>query len=82
MITNEPGPVLRDEGLYLDGGGRLTCGLHAGCSARYTGYDIGGARVLRVTPAMARQMEREMADLGGYRVACEDCGRRVGEVTP
>lgn len=70
----EPTPVLRDGALYLGDNGRCFCGAHAGCSARYTGYDISGQRVMRVTPAVARAWGEDAALL-----RCEQpgCGRKV-----
>lgn len=63
-------PKLSPSALYIGDNGRCFCGAHAGCSAKFTGRDISGQRVVRVTPAMC----------GAYRLSCEsrDCGVSVG----
>jgi hypothetical protein len=42
----------------------------SGVSARYSGYDISGQKVLRVTPAMAMEYRAQ----GDGDLACERCG--------
>lgn len=48
-------PVLVDDALYLGDNGRALCGRHSGASARFSGYDLSGQEVMRVTPRMAKQ---------------------------
>ena len=64
-------PVLRAGRLYLGDNGRCTCGEHAGSTARFTGYDLSGLRMLAITPAIAQRWVRECHRLP----ACETCGR-------
>lgn len=45
-----PEPVLDGEAIYLGDNGRCFCGEHAGMTARYTGRDLSGQRVLRLEP--------------------------------
>jgi len=47
-----PQPVLDAGSLYLGDNGRCFCGAHAGHSAKYSGRDLSGQQVLRVTPAV------------------------------
>jgi hypothetical protein len=72
MTTTDPKPVLNDETIYLGDNGRAYCGEHSGCSARYTGRDISGQSVMKVTPRM-------LHDEGMPGFSCEDpsCSRRV-----
>lgn len=42
-------PVLVDDALYQGDNGRLLCGRCSGASARYTGRDLSGHRVHRLT---------------------------------
>jgi hypothetical protein len=62
-------PVLDDDTLYMGDNGRVTCGRHAGCSARYSGRDISGQRVDKIGPAEIAYAQREM----DYTPACEVC---------
>lgn len=62
--------VLRDDALYHTDNGRVVCGRHAGMTAQFTGRDISGQRVARVTPKDATAW---MAMLG-EKIECEDCG--------
>jgi hypothetical protein len=61
-------PILRDDELYLGDNGRCFCGHHAGASARYTGGDISGQPVHRVTDADQREARRL-----GVTLSCETC---------
>ena len=62
--------------LYLGDNGRVTCGdlRCAGATAHLSNMsrDLSGQQMLRLTPEMAREMDR---DLGPHRlsVACETC---------
>lgn len=60
--------------LYLGDNGRCFCGEHAGSSAKYTGRDISGQRVMKVTDAMCKAE--------GIRLACEKpyCGVSAGSL--
>lgn len=66
-----PRPVLKDAELYICDNGACYCGEHCGCSARFTGRDISGQKVERVTPADAKYFRDEC----GAELACETCGR-------
>ena len=68
-------PVLRDEALYVGDNGALFCGKDAGASARFTGRDISGQRVERVTLKMA---ERSGLPVAMWR--CESCARTLLEL--
>ena len=48
MITTEK-PVLKDDALYVGDNGRVYHGLCSGMSARFTGRDISGQKVERIT---------------------------------
>ena len=61
-------PVLDDDAIYIGDAGHVSCGRHAGHSARYTGHDISGQPVMRVTAA-------EIAEFG---LACEVCESKGG----
>lgn len=69
---NEPAPVLRPDAIYLGDNGRCFCGrLHcAGMTAHFTGRDISGQPVHRVTEAGQREARRL-----GVTLACEGCRR-------
>ena len=68
----EPTPVLRADALYLGDNGRCFCGRlhHAGMTAHFTGRDLSGQQVHRVTEADQREARRM-----GVVLACEGCGR-------
>jgi len=59
-------PKLSPTELYVGDNGRCFCGAHAGCSAMYTGRDLSGHNVMRVTERMAL---RE-----GVTLSCEATG--------
>ena len=61
---------LREDALYLGDGGRAFCGRlhHAGMTAHFTGHDLSGQRVHRVTEADQREALRM-----GVSLACETC---------
>lgn len=65
----DPKPVLQDDALYLGDNGRCFCGKHAGTTAYYTGRDLSGQKVLRVTPEMAAEAKRP----DGFELLCETC---------
>jgi hypothetical protein len=64
---NDPKPVLKEGELYIADNGRLICLQCAGASAKYTGHDISGQKVLRVTP---NHRAHWRADMGG-EMHCE-----------
>lgn len=70
--ATDPQPVLKP-GLYFGDNGRCFCDKHAGTSALYTGHDISGQRVSRVTDADLRAAKRE-----GWTIRCEDCREEGG----
>ena len=72
MTAIEPAPVLREDELYLGDNGRCFCGrLHcAGMTAYFTGRDLSGQPVHRVTEADHREARRM-----GVTLACEGCRR-------
>jgi hypothetical protein len=49
--ANAPKPVLKDDALYIGDNGRVYHGRCAGQTARYTGRDLRGAKVLRIPNA-------------------------------
>ena len=69
VLQPEPAPALRDDEIYGDNG-RCFCGrLHyAGMTAHFTGRDLSGQPVHRVTDADQREA-RSM----GVTLACEGC---------
>jgi hypothetical protein len=74
---SEMRPVLLDHALYHTDNGRIVCGKHAGTSAKYTGRDISGQRVERVT---WEDGEAWLAEIG-EPISCEDCGKTLGGAT-
>lgn len=69
-----PVPVLK-AGLYLGDNGRCFCHRHAGMTATYSGRDLSGQPVERLTAADVAE-----AEALGWTPACETCGRTLGEV--
>lgn len=69
MTYAEPKPVLDPAALYFGDNGRCFCGkLHcAGMTPHFTGRDLSGQRVERITPAILRAEGLE-------RIRCEMCG--------
>ena len=47
-VSEDPKPVLKDDALYIGDNGRVYHGRCAGQTARYTGRDLRGAKVLRI----------------------------------
>ncbi len=70
VLQPAPPPALRDDAVYLGDGGRCFCGRlrHAGMTAHFTGRDLSGQRVHRVTEADQREARRL-----GVTLACETC---------
>ncbi len=73
MTNNILEPVLADDTLYLGDNGRITCGACSGASARFTGRDISGQEVEKIS----------WPDAGAFQVstgnwpACELCGKEM-----
>ena len=61
----------KDDTLYLGDNGACYCGKHLGSSARLTGRDLSGQKVMEVTPDVVSE-----ADAMGYEVTCEQCGKK------
>jgi hypothetical protein len=73
FVPYEPKPVLKPGVLYFGYNGRCFCMQHAGGNALYTGRDIGGCRVRKVT---ARDRAEWLNDKDiGREPQCEDCAR-------
>ena len=68
-----PRKVVSDDALYFTDNGRIVCGRHCGTSAAYTGRDISGQKIERVTPAAASSWLAEV----GEPIVCEDCAHGV-----
>ena len=60
----------KSDALYFTDNGAIYCGDHLGSSARYTGRDISGQKIERVTPEDAAQARRSF----GMTLKCETCG--------
>lgn len=70
---SKPKSELLDDALYLTDNGRVVCGADAGASARFTGRDISGQRVQRVT---TKDDAYWLAELGSH-ISCEQCGKQL-----
>lgn len=62
-------PILKSDALYIGDNGRAFCGEHAGTAALYTGRDLSGQPVMKVTEQDQKHAERT----AGFRVRCEEC---------
>jgi hypothetical protein len=62
------------DGIYLTDNGTTYCRDHLGTQALYTGRDISGQPIQRVTPEIAAEMNADLS-LYGLKVKCEICGR-------
>lgn len=67
----KPDPAM----VYLTDNGRALCGDHLGSSARFTGRDLSGQRIMACTPDVVR--ESLTGPMGGWHPACERCGRKA-----
>ena len=75
-----PKPVLNMGTLYEGDNGRIFCGACAGASATYTGRDISGQEVRRLTVDDADAFRAEMIRYGCPDLAemcCESCGKTI-----
>lgn len=77
FVPADPRPVLDDATLYFGAGGRVTCGRHAGASARFTGRTIHGERVEPVRDEDRADLRRSSPRLA---FECDSCPR--AEVRP
>lgn len=68
-----PRPRLKDDHLYSTDNGRIVCGACAGASARFTGRDISGKRVITLNAADAAAWLAEI----GEPVSCEACAKQM-----
>lgn len=69
MAKNILESILDLDKLYLGDNGRITCGDCSGASARYTGRDLSGQRVEKISP----QDSQTIAGLIGHMPICEVC---------
>lgn len=67
-MKTDPDQKLHDDKLYMGDNGRVLCGKHSGNSAKYSGYDISGQKVLTITPKV---MAEFLADEPDYIPTCE-----------
>ncbi len=68
--ADDDGPLITS-GLFFTDNGCVLCAAHLGASARYTGRDLSGQRIERVTA-----QDHADAEAMGLRLACETCGGR------
>ncbi len=71
----DPTPVLQDAAYYSGDNGCILHGRCCGASARYTGRDLSGQRVRRLSAADVAAFLAEVADLKIVE-PCEACRRR------
>ena len=76
MTTTKSNHDLIDDAIYIGDNGRAFCGRHAGMSARYTGRDISGQRIVLVTPQWCI---RNGEDCSAIR--CETCAAESRRAT-
>jgi hypothetical protein len=69
FVPYRPKPVLKPGAIYLGDNGRCFCMEHAGMRALYTGRDIDGRRVHRITEADRAYWRKEI----GRDPQCEEC---------
>lgn len=58
--------------LYFTDNGAVLCGDHLGMTAKYSGRDISGQKIEKVTPEDAAE-----AKTHGWAIECERCGKRA-----
>lgn len=58
--------------VYLGDNGRAYCGQHLGVTAKTTGRDLSGQRLLACTPDIVAE--------AGYEIACEQCGKKASHL--
>lgn len=77
-----PRSKVDDNALYFTDNGRIVCGAHCGMSARFTGRDISGQRIARVTDADAASWLAEVGTPIKPRPrGSAPCERRYGDVS-
>jgi len=64
-IRTDLRPVLRDDALYIGDNGSITCGRHAGMTARYTGMALDGRPVIEITGDVLDRMAADLEEIGG-----------------
>jgi hypothetical protein len=79
-MTNDKGKIDPSR-LYLGDNGRCFCGTErcAGMTPFYTGRDLSGQRLYRLTPEDDVESRRMSAEFQGFK--CEGCGKRLSPVT-
>lgn len=73
MTQAEPKIVLEPDTLYEGDNGRLFCGIHGGASAQYTGRDLSGHKIHKVTAVDRQSFQAQV----GRPPACETCAARL-----
>lgn len=58
-------PVLSDDSLYIGDNGSVTCGRHAGMTARYTGVALDGRPVIEIAGDVLDRMAADLEEIGG-----------------
>lgn len=76
MKTTEPRKVLREGAVYWSDNGRRICAKCAGASALYTGRDLSGQKVERITVEECAMWQREI----GVVMACECGGTELSQI--
>jgi len=61
--------------LYFTDNGRIVCGEHLGMTARFTGRDISGQRIVAVKPRDLAEFARQ-----DFVCRCERCGKGAHSV--
>ena len=59
--------------LYSTDNGAIYCGEHLGCTAKATGRDISGQRIVAIDPEYVRIAQDDY----DYTPECESCGRKA-----
>lgn len=62
-----------NDALYLGDNGRCFCGEHAGSSAKFSGRDVSGQEIYKLTQDDAD----EVRETEGRELECEDCGKKM-----
>ena len=70
VLLNAHRVIAADGVLYITDNGAIYCGTHLGASASYTGRDISGQPIERVSDEIARQWKLDV----GVEIECETCG--------
>lgn len=74
---NEPTPILAPDSLYSGDNGHIFCGSCAGGSAKYTGYDLSGMKVAKLTSLDAELF----TEFTGAVMQCETCKKTLEDTT-